>query len=275
MSPVVVVTGANKGIGYEISKKLIADGAKVITTARDQSRLDKAASELKPFGSVKLDVTSDDSVEQAKQEIKRLSPSIDALVNNAGFAYHGNAFGYDEAKLTMSINYYGTKRVTKAFYPLLSDHGRIVNVCSFVGRLSKVSEPLQKRFSDPNATEESIDNLVEEFLTGVKEGDYKKRGFSDSMYGMSKLALIALTKVLAREAMADSRKILVTGCCPGWCQTDMSSHSGPRSAETGAQVMAWLAAEVDYDPTMSGKLYRDDQEFDWQTGNLLSTGQMY
>ncbi|KAF4646535.1 hypothetical protein FOZ61_005692, partial [Perkinsus olseni] len=116
----------------------------------------------------------------------------------------------------------GTKRVTKALYPLLSDHGRIVNVCSFVGRLSKVSEPLQKRFSDPNATEESIDNLVEEFLTGVKEGDYKERGFSDSMYGMSKLALIAWTKVLAREAMADSRKILVTGCCPGWCRTDLS-----------------------------------------------------
>ncbi|KAF4710618.1 hypothetical protein FOZ63_018861 [Perkinsus olseni] len=150
--------------------------------------------------------------------------------------------------------------------------GKTVGVLS---ENSSVSEPLQKRFSDPNATEESIDNLVEEFPTGVKEGDYKKRGFSDSMYGMSKLALIAWTKVLAREAMADPRKILVTGCCPGWCQTDMSSHSGPRSAETGAQVMAWLAAEVDYDPTMSGKLYRDDQEFDWQTGNLLSTGEMY
>ncbi|KAF4710623.1 hypothetical protein FOZ63_018866 [Perkinsus olseni] len=173
----------------------------------------------------------------------------------------------------------------EGLYPLLSDHGRIVNVCSYLGRLAEVnaepcsvSEPLQKRFSDPNATEESIDNLVEEFLTGVKEGDYKERGFNGSMYGMyglSKLALIAWTKVLAREAMADPRKILVTGCCPGWCQTDMSNHTGRRSAETGAQVMAWLAAEVDYDPTMSGKLYRDNQEFDWQTGNLLSTGEVY
>ncbi|KAF4654677.1 hypothetical protein FOL47_009849 [Perkinsus chesapeaki] len=275
MSPVVVVTGANKGIGYEISKKLIADGAKVIMTARDQARLDKAAGELKPFGTVKLDVTSDESVDEAKREVERLSPTIDALVNNAGFAYHGNTFGYDEAKQTMDINYYGTKRVTKSLYPLLGEHGRIVNVCSFVGKLSQVSKPLQERFSNPKATEESIDELVEEFLTSVKNDNFKEEGFSGSMYGMSKLSLIAYTKVLAREAIADPRKILVTGCCPGWCQTDMSSHSGPRSAETGAQVMAWLAAEVKYDPEMSGRLYRDDKEFDWQTGNLISTGEMY
>ncbi|EER18990.1 hypothetical protein Pmar_PMAR010572 [Perkinsus marinus ATCC 50983] len=59
MSPVIVVTGANKGIGYEISKKLIADGAKVIMTDRDQGRLDEVANNLKPFGAVKLDVTND------------------------------------------------------------------------------------------------------------------------------------------------------------------------------------------------------------------------
>ncbi|EER13084.1 conserved hypothetical protein [Perkinsus marinus ATCC 50983] len=275
MSPVIIVTGANKGIGYEISKKLIADGAKVIMTARDQARLDEAANKLKPFGAVKLDVTDDASVEEAKREISRLAPAIDGLVNNAGIAYSGDIFGYEEAKLTMAINYYGAKRVTKAFYPLLGEHGRIVNVCSFMGRLCQVSDSLQKRFADPNATEESIDALVEEFITGVKEGDYKERGFSNSMYGMSKLALIAYTKILAKKAMADSRKIVVTGCCPGWCQTDMSGHSGPRTAETGAQVMAWLAGEVEYDPEMSGKLYRDEKEFEWQTGNLLSTGKMY
>ncbi|KAF4747356.1 hypothetical protein FOZ63_001166, partial [Perkinsus olseni] len=261
-----------------ISKKLIADGAKVIMTDKDESRLGEAASELKPFGAVKLDTTSEDSVKLAKQKIKRLSPRIDVLVNNAGVAHHSESFELTKAELTVGINYYGTKRVTKALYPLLSDHGRIVNVCSYLGRLAEVSEPLQKRFSDPNATEESIDNLVEEFLTGVKEGDYKERGFNDSMYsmyGLSKLALIAWTKVLAREAMADPRKILVTGCCPGWCRTDLSNHTGRRSAETGAKVVVWLAAEVDYDPTMSGKLYRDNQEFDWQTGNLLSTGEVY
>ncbi|KAF4685101.1 hypothetical protein FOZ60_006871 [Perkinsus olseni] len=266
MSPVVVVTGANKGIGYEISKKLIADGAKVIMTDKDESRLGEAASELKPFGAVKLDTTSEDSVKLAKQKIERLSPRIDVVVNNAGVAHHSESFELTKAELT------------KALYPLLSDHGRIVNVCSYLGRLAEVSEPLQKRFSDPNATEESVDSLVEEFLTGVKEGDYKERGFNESMYsiyGLSKLALISWTKVLAREAMADSRKILVTGCCPGWCRTDLSNHTGRRSAETGAKVVVWLAAEVDYDPTMSGKLYRDDQEFDWQTGNLLSTGEVY
>ncbi|EER14309.1 carbonyl reductase, putative, partial [Perkinsus marinus ATCC 50983] len=80
MSPVIIVTGANKGIGYEISKKLIADGAKVIMTARDQARLDEAANKLKPFGAVKLDVTDDASVEEAKREISRLAPAIDGLV---------------------------------------------------------------------------------------------------------------------------------------------------------------------------------------------------
>ncbi|KAF4647419.1 hypothetical protein FOZ61_004214, partial [Perkinsus olseni] len=198
--------------------------------------------ELRPFGAVTLDTTSEDSVEEAKKQptvtmaqlddaglllqIKRLTPRIDVLINNAGVALRSEPFGLQKsAELTVSTNYFGTKRVTKALYPLLSDHGRIVNVCSYLGRLAEVSEPIQKRFSDPKATEESIDNLVEEFLTGVKEGDYKERGFNDSMYsayGLSKLALIAWFKVLAREAMADPRKILVTGCCPGWCMTDMS-----------------------------------------------------
>ncbi|KAF4654101.1 hypothetical protein FOZ61_008475, partial [Perkinsus olseni] len=92
MSPIVVVTGANKGIGYEVSKKLIADGAKVIMTDKDESRLGEAASELKPFGAVKLDTTSDDSIKLAEQEIERLAPLIDVLINNAGVAHHSESF---------------------------------------------------------------------------------------------------------------------------------------------------------------------------------------
>ncbi|KAF4710624.1 hypothetical protein FOZ63_018867 [Perkinsus olseni] len=114
MSPVVVVSGANKGIGYEVSKKLIADGAKVVMTDKDQSRLEEAASELEPFGAVKLDTTSEDSVKLAKQEIKLLSPLIDVLINNAGVAHHSESFELKKAELTVGTNYYGTKRATKA-----------------------------------------------------------------------------------------------------------------------------------------------------------------
>ncbi|EER20189.1 carbonyl reductase, putative [Perkinsus marinus ATCC 50983] len=134
---------------------------------------------------------------------------------------------------------------------------------------------------NPNATEESVDALVEEFITGVKEDGYQEGGFSNSMYGMSKLALIAYTKTLAKKAkcqkgqLADSRKIVVTGCCPGWCRTDLTGHTGRRTAETGAKVAAWLVGEVEYDSEMSGKLYRDEKEFEWQTGNLLATGEVY
>ncbi|KAF4658633.1 hypothetical protein FOL47_007894 [Perkinsus chesapeaki] len=276
-SPVVVVTGANKGIGYEISKKLIADGAKVIMTARDQARLDKAAGELHPFGAVLLDVTREASVTEARDKIMRLSPSVDVVINNAGYSYKGEKAGYDEARKTMEVNYFGAQRVTEALMPLLTVNGRIV------------SPSIQKKLADPSVTVATLNNLAEDFLQAVRDDRVVDAGFINPdlgaegiecmtkyyTYGVSKLFLTAWTKALAREAMADPRSIVVTGCCPGFCQTDITGRRGPRSAQVGALVASWLAAQVEYDPSMSGKLYRDWREYRWEDGMLVSTGTMY
>ena len=98
---------------------------------------------------------------------------------------------------------------------------------------------------------------MNEFVTAVENNNHDARGWPNTCYGTSKLAVIALTKILAR----DEPNILVNACCPGYCATDMSSHKGPRPAEQGAETPAYLAQLPDNGPT--GKFFYDNAELDW------------
>ena len=108
---------------------------------------------------------------------------------------------------------------------------RLVNVASMAGRLGQVQPPLQAKFSSPKLTLPALDALVDQFEADVQAGSHKRNGWGNSNYGLSKLAVIAATNVLARE----NPGIKCNCCCPGYCDTDMSSHRGPRSAADGAQ----------------------------------------
>lgn len=133
ISPVsAVVTGANKGIGFEICKQLLAANVSVVVTGRDVGRGEQAVSALKQYmlpsgrehlvaGFVQLDVGDDASVVQARDEIASLvGGKLDILVNNAGTAYLDRTFGEDEARHTINVNTFGTMRVTRALMPLLA-----------------------------------------------------------------------------------------------------------------------------------------------------------
>lgn len=171
--------------------------------------------------------------------------AVDVLVNNAGMAFKGDAFGQKEAQETMETNFYGTMRITEALLPLLKaakaagSIPRIVNVSSTAGRLSIVSPKLQAAFQDPSATKESILALVEDFIRRVGEGSYAEAGYPRSMYGMSKLALTAWSFMLANQLQAEG--IIVNACCPGYCSTSMSSFKGEKSPAEGAETPVWLA----------------------------------
>ncbi|EER11018.1 oxoacyl-acp eductase, putative [Perkinsus marinus ATCC 50983] len=263
--PVVVVTGANKGIGFEVCKKLIGNGARVIMSARDEKMLREAADTLKPYGAVQLDVSDAASIEGAKAQISKLTPSIDALVNNAAVLLDedDSEASYELSRRTIEVNLYGCVKVTEAFWPMLADKGRVVNVSSALGNLSQVSEPLQKRLSSPETTVGDILRIADGYLEAAKTGHVVKAGFAKNMYGTSKLLLIAWTKALAREALMDPRRIVVTTCTPGYCATEMTKYKGVLSAAEGAEVISWLAAECEYDASMSGKMYRGKQEEEW------------
>jgi len=194
---------------------------------------------------------------------------LDLLVNNAGIAFKGNTFGVAEAETTIKTNTLGTMMVCRSFLPLLQESGadgRLVNVASMAGRLRQISPELGARFSSGDLTESGLEALMQEFTEAVHVGKHSEKGWSNSMYGVSKLGVIAYTRMLARRlSVAGPREHpSVTCCCPGYCATDMSSWRGTKTAEQGADTPAWLALmSSDEAQRCHGLMFQERQQFQW------------
>ena len=210
MSPVALVSGANRGIGAEIARELARDhGFHVYAGARDPSQLEPADG----IDPIQLDVTDQASVDAARERVEADAGQLDSLVNNAGV--YGDPVGaatYDleDAHEVLEVNTFGPWRLIEAFLPLMrsSAHPRIVNVSSGAGQLSD--------------------------MNGGR-----------AAYRVSKAGLNALTRTLAW----DERWVKVNTMCPGWVRTDMGGPSASRSVEEGADTAVWLATLPDDGPT--------------------------
>jgi carbonyl reductase 1 len=255
---VALVSGANKGIGFQIVKKLLHHSSPITVYlgAREEGKGMQAIEELKkhhgPFtnGSrlhfCKIDLENEKSIEDAANMIKtKYSHGLHILVNNAGMAYKGDAWGLEVARHTLKVNYHGTKSMCTHFLPFLAPNGRIVNVSSTAGKLSRFGKSIQDQINNPNLTISQLDDLLEQFVSSVKDNTYADRGWPKSTYAVSKLGVSTLTRILQRDEMTfiSRKKPMIYACCPGYCQTDMSSNRGDRTAEQGAQTPAWLALE--------------------------------
>lgn len=229
---VAVVTGANRGIGLEITRQLAGEGIHVILTSRDEAKGRIAQAELAAegldVGFHQLDVTDAQSVGRLQDSVRQEHGRLDILVNNAG-VYQDNGGGALEMELdtirrTMETNAYGPLLLCQALVPLMKRHGygRIVNISSGMGQLSDM-------------------------------------GSGRLAYRMSKTALNAVTRVVAAEL--EGTNILVNSMCPGWVRTDMGGSSAPRSVEQGADTAIWLATLPDDGPT--GGFFRDRKAIKW------------
>uniref|UniRef100_A0A7S0QZN5 Uncharacterized protein n=1 Tax=Pyramimonas obovata TaxID=1411642 RepID=A0A7S0QZN5_9CHLO len=247
---VAVVTGGNKGIGYEIAKILAAEDVTCILTARSEERGKIAAAKIlaetgKSVVFHKLDITDREDCVRLAEFVRSEYGHLDILVNNAGFAYHGNIFGAQEAMTTIETNVAGTMNVCEAMKPVLNydalHKARIVNVCSMSGKTKLVAEPLRSQvtLAASHGTKEDVLALMQQFVDQVEDGTWQSNGWPNTMYGVSKLGEATYTRVLARELAA--QEVLVSACCPGWCATDMSSWSGRKTAAQGADTPVWLA----------------------------------
>jgi NAD(P)-dependent dehydrogenase (short-subunit alcohol dehydrogenase family) len=222
---VSVVTGANRGIGLEVVRQLMAAGDTVVLGSRDEVAGRRAAATLGSLpGTVvarRLDVLDQSSIEALAGELASSFGHVDVLVNNAAIHYDtwqrpSNA-DLQIVEEAWQTNVLGAWRVALAFIPLLraSSHGRIVNVSSEAGSLASMVS-------------------------------------STPAYSVSKAALNALTKQLAADLRSD--RILVNSVCPGWVATDMGGHGGRPVAE-GAASVRWAIDLADDGPT--GGFYRD------------------
>src|SRR5262245_17016062 len=142
-----LITGANRGLGFETARELASRGWIVVIAARDLPARKSAAESLEPRArAVRLDVADPNAPAAALAELDDV-PAFDALVNNAGISLDG--FDGNVARRTIETNYRGAVRVTEAFRPHLSRKANIVNVSSAMGELGSVSLMLRKRLLDP------------------------------------------------------------------------------------------------------------------------------
>ena len=225
---VALVTGANKGIGYEIARGLGETGATVLVGARSLERGSTAAEKLAAEGitavPLELDVTDPVSVSAAAARIEREYGRLDILVNNAGILLERgqkpSEMPVELLERTYATNVFAVVAVTNALLPLLrrATAGRIVNVSSGLGSLATTSDP-----QNPYAQ------------------------FPLLAYNSSKSAVNAVTVSYANELRGTSIK--VNAADPGYCATDLNGHAGPRTPAQGAAVSIRLATLPDDGPT--------------------------
>jgi NAD(P)-dependent dehydrogenase (short-subunit alcohol dehydrogenase family) len=236
-----LVTGANKGIGYEIAAGLGGLGWTVGVGARDEERREAAVEKLRAAGvdafGVPLDVTDDASVTAAAELIEQRAGRLDVLVNNAGITggmqQEPTTVGIETMRTVVETNVFGVIRVTNAMLPLLrrSASPRIVNMSSGVGSLTRQSA--------------SFDPLV--------------TGPISVAYSPSKTFLNGVTVQYAKEL--HDTNILINAACPGFVATDLNGFRGVRTPEQGAAIAIRLATLPDDGP--SGSFFEDAGVVPW------------
>jgi NAD(P)-dependent dehydrogenase (short-subunit alcohol dehydrogenase family) len=226
-----LVTGANKGIGYEVARQLAGRGFEVFIGARNRDAGRSAVAEITKKGEkaifLEIDVADEASVTAAARDFIKTADHLDVLVNNAGIIADGDdailKISDELIRETLDTNTLGALRVTRAFMPLLkkSKTPRVINVSSGGGQ-----------------------------LTGGADG-------WSPAYCISKTALNGITSQLA----AALPMFAVNSVCPGWVRTDMGGPGASRSVEEGADTIVWLAADAPL--KLTGKFLRDRKEIPW------------
>ncbi len=248
---VAVVSGANRGIGKEIARKLARAGLDVVVGSRDAAAGREVADEIGARAH-ELDVTSRRSIGALADDL----PHVDVLVNNAGIALDG--FDANVARKTIEVNFLGAMHLTDTLLPKMRAGSRIVMVSSGSGELSRFGPRVRACFEDPALTRDDLVTLVESFVVEVQAGTHAQHGWPSSAYSVSKAAMNSLTRILARELEGDPRKIRVNAACPGWVATRMGGAQAPRTPEEGADTPVWLALEAP--DSLTGAFFRDRQQ---------------
>ncbi|NXA35773.1 CBR1 reductase, partial [Eudromia elegans] len=251
-TPVAVVTGGNKGIGFAIVRRLCQQfQGDVYLTARDpgngQAAIAKLQEEgLHPFFH-QLDIDDLQSIRALRDFLKEKYGGLNVLVNNAGIAFKvldSTPFPV-QAEVTLKTNFFGTRNVCTELLPLVKPYGKVVNVSSSVSisSLASCSKELQQKFRSDTITEEELVKLMTKFVEDTKKNTHQKEGWPNTAYGVSKIGVTVLSRIQARM-INEKRKgdhILLNACCPGWVRTDMAGPKAPKSPDEGAETPVYLA----------------------------------
>jgi NAD(P)-dependent dehydrogenase (short-subunit alcohol dehydrogenase family) len=237
---VALITGANRGIGFEIARQLALKKLTVLMGARDAEGGIEAQTKLADQGLdvhfIQIDVTDPMTMEAAVGKIKDEFRRLDVLVNNAGIQIDAETrlleLGVSLLQNTLETNTFGPLLLCQACVPIMrkNRYGRIVNMSSTLGSLTDIANP-----------------------------DSAAADVQSPAYRLSKTLLNGITVLLARELRGSN--ILVNAACPGWVRTELGGPLAPLSPEQGAATPVWLATLPDDGP--SGGFFREQQPVPW------------
>ena len=229
---IALVTGGNRGLGFETCRQLGRLNFKVILGARDKNKGEAAAAKLRQekldVSWQALDVTNPESISSLRQFVADKFGRLDVLINNAAILLGEDTnvleLSVDELRHSMDSNVYGPLLLCQAFVPLMqkNGYGRVVNVSSVAGQLASMTSYAPA-------------------------------------YSMSKTCLNALTRLVS--AQTRTHNILVNAVCPGWVKTDMGGSAAPLSPVEGADTIVWLAMLPDGGP--NGEFFQNRRVVRW------------
>jgi NAD(P)-dependent dehydrogenase (short-subunit alcohol dehydrogenase family) len=227
-----IVTGTNRGIGFEVCRQLARLDYRVLLTSRDTAKGQASAQTLAEEGLPvlfhQLDVTNEASIAALRKFVVKEFGCLDVLVNNAGIYLKGDnsvmTLSLDILQRTLETNLFGALRMCQTFIPLMrkNNYGRVVNVSSTMGQHAQMHD-------------------------------------MSAAYRLSKDALNALTQMIASSI--HGKDILVNACYPGWVQTEMGGPHATRSLEEGADTIVWLATLPSGRP--SSRFFKDRKRIEW------------
>ncbi|MGV8017074.1 MAG: SDR family oxidoreductase [Ignavibacteria bacterium] len=226
----VLITGGNRGIGYEISRQLGNLGFMIFLTSRQKGKGEHAMMNLRGMGIdcrfVQLDVSDIRSIEEAFKVVSKSIDKLDVLVNNAGIMPDAGEILKIRPRVLKEVfdtNVFGPLFVTQSFQTLLKSGGRVINISSSLGKISS-----------------------------------QYSAYSPA-YGISKTALNTVTLRLAHALK--EKGVAVNSMCPGWVRTDMGGKNAPLPVEKGAETAVWLATEAPQE--LTGKFIKDKKEIEF------------
>lgn len=225
----VLITGANRGMGWQTARELSRKGYRVYLGTRNVGSNGESVKDVDGEALwIMIDVSSTESIDEASKWLAERESKLDVLINNAGIFPDNRRsitnISRDQLVATFQTNTFGPIEVTQAFMALLrnSEAARVINLSSGYGQFDGLSANVPS-------------------------------------YCLSKLALNGVTRMQADTLKADG--IAVNSVDPGWVRTDMGGSSATRGVKEGAAGIVWLASEAPHE--MTGRFLRDGQDIEW------------